>query len=281
MLLHTGCSGKRTGKSGTETLVREDKAVERRDGGEGSPFVWDEEGGARFWESRSSLQLAMQGQTLHFILSLLFLLSFSEAKKKSKQPSDAATVASVNPSLGSGQLSTKDTHSCTWETLERGANIVLLVSCFVQGEDGLRTSYSCQFAGKPQECSLYSTQSSQYWKQVVRQLKKRRNACEGEKVLKTRLCKKEPAASHMKLTEKSGEETATDVSEGMQEEGKMKTEVSTKKVKAVGREKEEEMKKEDEDGVQNDEFSDMMPTVSYCREGWGSFCNFLVQFFKD
>ncbi|XP_056333015.1 fibroblast growth factor-binding protein 1 [Danio aesculapii] len=235
------------------------------------------------------IDTAMRGRSLLFLISLLFLLhSFSEAKKKSKQPSEAVArsdITPINPSLGSGQLSTKDGHRCTWETLERGANIVLQVSCSVAGEDGLKPPYTCQFAGKPQECSIYSSQSSQYWKQVVSKLKKRNNACEGEKVLKTRLCKKAPSASHMKLTERSGEETTTHMSEGMQD-GKRKTDVPAKKEKDVQKEEkeeEEEEKKKDEDdgvgGIVNDEFSDMEPGVSYCGEGWHSVCRFFVKFF--
>ncbi|XP_026135868.1 fibroblast growth factor-binding protein 1-like [Carassius auratus] len=232
----------------------------------------------------------MRGRSLPFILSLLFLLlSFSEAKKKSKQPSETVTESDstvVNPSLGSGQLSTKDGHRCTWEARERGANIQLQVSCTTPSEDGLRPHYTCQFAGKPQECSIYSSQSSQYWKQVVSKLKKRKNACEGEKVLKTRLCKKAPSASHMKLTERSGEETTTHMSKGMPEESKRKTEAPTKKVKEVQKDKEEEkeeVKKEEDEGfgeVMNDGFSDMEPAVSYCGEGWSSVCNFFAKFFN-
>ncbi|XP_051502508.1 fibroblast growth factor-binding protein 1-like [Myxocyprinus asiaticus] len=227
----------------------------------------------------------MQGRSLLFIFSLLFLLlSFSEEKKKSKQPSDAVTVSDSTPvkaSLESGQLSTKDGRRCTWEMLERGANILLQVSCSPHGKEGLTTPYTCQFAGKPQECSIYSIQSSQYWKQVVSKLKKRKNACEGEKVLKTRLCKKTPNASHMKLTERSVEETTTHVSKGMREENKRKTDVPTRKGKEVEKENEEEVKTEEDEGVVNDRFSDMEPATSYCGEGWHSICSFFVKFFDD
>ncbi|XP_077094332.1 fibroblast growth factor-binding protein 1 [Siphateles boraxobius] len=227
----------------------------------------------------------MQGRSLFFTFSFLFLLlSFSEAKNKSKQSSDAVTGSestAINPLLGSGQLSTKDGHRCTWETLERGANILLQVSCSAPEEEGLKPPYTCQFAGKPQECSVYSTQSSQYWKQVVSKLKKRKNACEGEKVLKTRLCKRAPSASHMKLTERSGEETTTHISEGTQEKSKRKTEAPVRKEKEVQKEKEEEVKNEEDEGfgeVLNDGISDMGPAVSYCGEGWHSVCSFFVKF---
>ncbi|XP_052010048.1 fibroblast growth factor-binding protein 1-like [Xyrauchen texanus] len=224
----------------------------------------------------------MHGRSLLFIFSLLFLLSFSEAKKKSKQPSDAVTGSDTTPvkaSLESGKLSTKDGHRCTWEMLERGANILLQVSCSPRAKEGLTTPYTCQFAGTPQECSVYSTQSSQYWKQVVSKLKKRKNACEGEKVLKTRLCKKAPSASHMKLTERSVEETTTHVSKGMREENKQKTDIPTRKGKEVEKENEEEVKGEEDEGMVNDGFSDMEPATSYCGEGWHSVCSFFGKFF--
>lgn len=222
----------------------------------------------------------MQGRSLLFTLSLLFLLSFSEAKKKSKQPLDAAVTGSesttVKASLPSGQLSTKDGHLCTWEVLERGTNILLQLSCSMPGEEGRRPSYTCQFAGKPQECSAYSSQASQYWKQVITKFKKRDNACQGEKVLKTRLCKKAQSASHMKLTERSEDETSTPVNKETRDKSKRKTEVPAKKSKGVKKEKEE---KKEEDGI-GDGYQNTEPDVSYCAEGWSSICSFFVKFFE-
>lgn len=82
----------------------------------------------------------------------------------------------------------------------------------------------------------------------------------------------------MKLTERSGEETTTHISEGTQEESKHKTEAPVRKEK----EKEEDVKKEEDEGfgeVLNDGISDMGPAVSYCGEGWHSVCSFFVKFF--
>lgn len=225
---------------------------------------------------------AMQGLSLLFTLSLLFLLSLSQAKKKSKQPSDAVDVShstTVKASLPSGQLSTKDGHRCTWEAVERGTNILLTMSCSIPGEEGSRPPYTCQFAGKPWECLAYSSQSSRYWKQVMSKLKKRNNACQGEKVVKTRLCKKAQSASHMKLTERSEDETTTPVSKRAGDESKRKTEVSARKGKGAKKENEE---KKEEDGIGdviNDGYQNTEPDVSYCAEGWSSFCRFFVKFF--
>ncbi|XP_030643344.1 fibroblast growth factor-binding protein 1 [Chanos chanos] len=219
-----------------------------------------------------------------FPLFLFFILlspQEAQAKKKSKQKGDDDSPAGT--SLGSGELTTKEGHRCTWETLEGGANVILQVSCSTAGE-GLGQTYECRFAGKPEQCSAYNSKSSQYWKQVVGKLKKRGNACEGERVLKTRLCKKAPAESHMKLTERTGEETTTGLSERMKEEKKKKeTAAPTMNDKEM-----EEAKKEGKetapvpearDGEVNDGFSDMEPAENYCGEGWHSICRFFVRFF--
>lgn len=126
--------------------------------------------------------------------------------------------------------------------------------------------YWCRYAGRPQLCSSYSLQSSQYWKQLVGKLKKRLNACEGQKVLKARSCKKAPAEAHMKLAQHSG-----------------------------GRREEEKKNKEEEEprrrfqagwegpGVDADggtEMKDAAPVETYCSEGWSSVCSFFVRFFE-
>lgn len=86
----------------------------------------------------------------------------------------------------------------------------------------------------------------------------------------------------MKLTERSGEETTTHISDEKQEESKLKTEAPVRKEKEVQKEKEEEVKKEEDEGfeeVLNDGVSDMEPAASYCGEGWHSVCRFFVKFF--
>jgi len=79
--------------------------------------------------------------------------------------------------------------------------------------------YWCRYAGKPDLCQAYGVKSSQYWKQLVGKLKKRGNACEGEKVLKAKTCKKAPAEAHMKLAERSGEEEKKGGKEGGKKKG--------------------------------------------------------------
>ena len=146
--------------------------------------------------------------------------------------------------------------------------------------------YWCRYAGKPDLCQAYGVKSSQYWKQLVGKLKKRQNACEGEKVLKAKTCKKAPSEAHMKLAQRSGEDERKGGKEGGKKKG-APTGKSSDGGKAERRKKKEEEEEEekkrleertgfDEDGVVND----MDPAQSYCSEGWNSVCSFFVKFFE-
>lgn len=141
--------------------------------------------------------------------------------------------------------------------------VSLLVNCSLDEQQ----RYWCRYAGRPQLCPSYSLQSSQYWKQLVGKLKKRLNACEGEKVLKARTCKKAPAEAHMKLAQHSG--------------GKKKEE---KKNKRKGEEPRHSRagwaEPEENAGGGTKMMSDAAPVESYCSEGWSSVCSFFVRFFE-
>ncbi|KAL7873839.1 hypothetical protein AOLI_G00129100 [Acnodon oligacanthus] len=210
---------------------------------------------------------------------LLFLLTCTEAAKKKAKPKGEDEG---RPALSSGELSTKEGHRCTWEAQEgRNNNVLLQVSCSdptdMEEGEGSKHSYGCQFSGKPQECPAYVDKPAQYWKQVVGKLKKRTNACEGEKVLKTRLCKKAPAAAHMKLAERKGE--------GQNDGGKKKVgnkdgeKEKEKQVKGEMKEEEELMQGDsvNEFGEVSDGAADMEPAESYCGEGWHSVCRFFTK----
>ncbi|XP_066537915.1 fibroblast growth factor-binding protein 1 isoform X2 [Hoplias malabaricus] len=208
-------------------------------------------------------------------LFLCFLPFLEAAKKKTKaKGEDEGPTAPVGPS---GELSTKEGHRCTWETQEgRNSNILLLVKCSVPGEmvGVSRDSYSCQFSGKPQECPAYGDKPAQYWKQVVGKLKKRTNACEGEKLLKTRQCKRAPSAAHMKLTEKKVDG---------QIEGSKKR--SGNKDGEKEKEKEKQMKEEGDELMQGDTIgfgevndgTNSEASETFCREGWSTFCHFFTK----
>lgn len=117
--------------------------------------------------------------------------------------------------------------------------------------------------------------SSQYWKQLVGKLKKRKNACEGEKVLKAKSCKKAPTEAHMKLAQRSGDEARKGGKKRGPAPGKGSAGARTDR-----RRKEEEEKREEPGFVEDGVVNDMEPVQSYCSEGWHSVCSFFVKFFE-
>uniref|UniRef100_A0A8C6SKS1 Fibroblast growth factor binding protein 3 n=1 Tax=Neogobius melanostomus TaxID=47308 RepID=A0A8C6SKS1_9GOBI len=211
------------------------------------------------------------------VLLLLCLPVLPEAKRQPGQPKPdkprqpppstaPPTKRARNRSVpSSGELSTKDGHSCIWQTSGEGL-VSLSVNCTVET---LGVQYWCRYAGKPDLCEAYGVKSSQYWKQMVGKLKKRQNACEGEKVLKAKTCKKAPAEAHLKLALSSAEE----------ERKTAKKREGRKEGVDKGAEEldgPEERTGLHEEGVLND----MAPVQSYCGEGWHSVCSFFVRFFE-
>ncbi|KAK2824676.1 hypothetical protein Q5P01_021851 [Channa striata] len=229
-----------------------------------------------------------------FLLVLLCLPVLPEAKRQSGQgkpdkprqppPSPPPAKRPRNRSVpGSGELTTKEGHRCNWLTSGEGL-VSLVVNCTMETL-GEQQRYWCRYAGKPDLCQGYGLKSSQYWKQLVGKLKKRQNACEGEKVLKAKTCKKAPAEAHMKLAQRSGDEDR----KGGKEGGKKKVAAASKSSdggKAERRKKkeeeEEEKKKAEEMAGFHEEgyVNDMEPVQSYCSEGWHAVCSFFVKFFE-
>uniref|UniRef100_A0A665VN35 Fibroblast growth factor binding protein 3 n=1 Tax=Echeneis naucrates TaxID=173247 RepID=A0A665VN35_ECHNA len=220
-----------------------------------------------------------------FLFLLLVCLSvLTEAKRqpgqgkpdKPLQPPSSPPPAkrSRNRSVpGSGELTTKEGHRCVWQTSGEGL-VNLMVNCKKHPQ------YWCRYAGKPDLCQAYGVKSSQYWKQLVGKLKKRLNACEGEKVLKAKTCKKAPNEAHMKLAQRSGEEGRKGGKrKGMPVAKSSDGEKAEKRKKKEQEEEEKKMREErtglEEEGVMND----MEPVQNYCSEGWHAVCSFFVKFF--
>ncbi|KAM3862854.1 fibroblast growth factor-binding protein 2 [Diretmus argenteus] len=229
----------------------------------------------------------MTPQSFLLLFLLLCLPILNEAKRQPGQgkpdkprqppPAPSASEPAERPRSrsvpGSGQLTTKGGHRCAWETSGEGL-VTLLVRCSTETL-GDQQRYWCRYAGKPDLCQTYGVKSSQYWKQLVGKLKKRQNACDGEKVLKAKTCKRAAAEAHMKLAQRGGEERKGGGKKKSSDGGKAER-------KKKEEEEEEEKRKRDgrtglgEDGVVND----VEPVQSYCAEGWRSVCTFFVKFFE-
>ncbi|XP_061084757.1 fibroblast growth factor-binding protein 3 [Conger conger] len=205
---------------------------------------------------------------MRLLCALLFLLCLwglqgTEGRKESAAEKQPARRDRNKVVPGSGELTSKENHRCLWETSGEG-QVSLLISCS-HGEQ----SYRCRYAGQPGLCPGYAARSSQYWKQLVGKLKKKRNACDGEKLLKTRVCKKAPAESHMRLVEEQEEVKKRGKGGGKKQEEE-----------SPGGEKEVQLVVQEKDafGEVNDGNMETGPVESYCAEGWQSFCSFFVKF---
>lgn len=99
---------------------------------------------------------------------------------------------------------------------------------------------------------------------MVEMLRKRRNTCEGEKVLKVRACKKAPAEAHMKLTQRGRDEDDKDD--------------SSRRETMIKRSLDE--KKTEEETVLEEVMNDMVVEESYCSDRWRSICSFLLKVFE-
>ncbi|XP_035519673.1 fibroblast growth factor-binding protein 2 [Morone saxatilis] len=228
-------------------------------------------------------------------LLLLCLPVLTEAKRQPGQgkpdkprqppPSPQPAKRPRNRSVpGSGELTTKEGHRCTWQTSGEGL-VSLMVNCSTETL-GDQQRYWCRYAGKPDLCQAYGVKSSQYWKQLVGKLKKRQNACEGEKVLKAKTCKKSPTEAHMKLAQRSGEEERKGGKEGGKKKGLSASKSSNggkaeQRKKKEEEEEEEKKKREERTGFEEEGLvNDMEPVQTYCSEGWHSVCSFFVKFFE-
>ncbi|XP_067909428.1 fibroblast growth factor-binding protein 2-like [Heterodontus francisci] len=186
-----------------------------------------------------------------------------------------------------GTLSTKDSHACSWD-ITGEEEITLQVSCSSQGG-----SYWCKYTGRPQTCPTYNIKASQYWKQVLGKVKRKKHACEGEKTLKTRICKKGPTESQLKLKEKSLDPSKGQGKVSLKKTGRKKEFVKVPTVldqvdstvkpfkknransKASESMKSEEPSTLSEMNDDNPEFQEEL-SRAYCAEKWHSLCSFFV-----
>ncbi|XP_067858859.1 fibroblast growth factor-binding protein 2-like [Heptranchias perlo] len=189
-----------------------------------------------------------------------------------------------------GALTTKDSHACSWN-ITGEEELTLQVGCNYQGG-----SYWCKYTGRPQTCPTYNTKAGQYWKQVIGKVKRKKHACEGDKTLKTRICKKGPTESQLKLKEKSldpskrGEKVYLKGTGRKKGSVKVPTEKTTASDQADTTEKPfknkknskapESMKSEEPTTIteMNDDDPELQEELSraYCAEKWHSLCSFFV-----
>ncbi|XP_048843752.1 fibroblast growth factor-binding protein 2 [Brienomyrus brachyistius] len=168
----------------------------------------------------------------------------------------------------SGELVTKDMHTCTWEIDSEGEDtLLILISCNHDGE-----AYRCRYAGRPSLCREFGASPRRYWSQVVSRLRRKAHACRGEKVLRPRSCQTAPAESHMKLL--AGHRGQGGAGRTGREGGRQKRKSAKEQTGPPEEQRDAFGEADDSNTVSNTETAE-----NYCAEGWQTVCSFFVRFF--
>lgn len=111
-----------------------------------------------------------------------------------------ASNAQTNDSLWDEPIrfSTKAKDSCSMLVSTAGDYTRLRVSCKgpSQGQNPGR-SYYCDFQGKPNLCRAYAANPRHYFTQIMWDIRKLSHACQGQKIYRPHMCKKQPDEAQM------------------------------------------------------------------------------------
>ncbi|KAF7214529.1 fibroblast growth factor-binding protein 2-like [Nothobranchius furzeri] len=89
------------------------------------------------------------------------------------------------------RFSTKTKDSCAMVVSTAGNYTRLRVSCRSPSQTTGR-SYYCDFQGKPNLCPAYNVNPRHYFTQMMWELRKLKNACQGAKIYHPHMCRKSP-----------------------------------------------------------------------------------------
>ncbi|KAJ8382686.1 hypothetical protein SKAU_G00034640 [Synaphobranchus kaupii] len=90
------------------------------------------------------------------------------------------------------QFNTKAKDTCTMIVTGQGELTKLRVSCKNQDK-----AYWCEYTGKPQVCRSYNNNPRHYFTQIMWDLRKLPNACQGARVIKPQMCKRASEEAQM------------------------------------------------------------------------------------
>ncbi|XP_060782669.1 fibroblast growth factor binding protein 2a [Neoarius graeffei] len=93
------------------------------------------------------------------------------------------------------QFNTKNKDRCSMRVTGHGELTRLRISCV-----GQEASYWCEYEGKPDICRNYNTNPRHFFTQIMWELRKLKNACQGSRNLKPTMCKKASDESQMVFT---------------------------------------------------------------------------------
>ncbi|KAG7461685.1 hypothetical protein MATL_G00193680 [Megalops atlanticus] len=90
------------------------------------------------------------------------------------------------------QFATKTKDTCTMIVTGQGDLTKLRVSCKNKDKE-----YWCEYTGKPHMCRSYNNNPRHYFTQIMWDLRKLPNACQGARVIKPQMCKRAPDDAQM------------------------------------------------------------------------------------
>ncbi|XP_044061981.1 fibroblast growth factor-binding protein 1 [Siniperca chuatsi] len=146
-----------------------------------------------------------------------------------------------------GKMVTKDKSKCTWAATKVAFSFILGVSC-KKGDK----SFSCEYIATPIVCPQYSSNVKLYWKQIARELKKKKNLCQNSRAkVRADMCRKAAREAHFKLLHTH---TKTDLPSTPQPTTR---------------------------AVQSCQPENRKLAKEYCKDSWSSVCTFLFTMIQD
>ncbi|XP_062855717.1 fibroblast growth factor binding protein 2a [Trichomycterus rosablanca] len=121
---------------------------------------------------------------------------------------DAAEAARSKTAWdGTIQFVTKGKDQCNLKVTEHVEVTRLRVEC-----QGPKASYWCESEGKPKVCRNYIANPRHFFTQIMWELRKLQNACNGQRIIKPPMCKKASDEAQMVMTRGASSVQATAVS---------------------------------------------------------------------
>ncbi|MEQ2195477.1 hypothetical protein XENOCAPTIV_013384 [Xenoophorus captivus] len=125
------------------------------------------------------------------------------------------------------RFDTKTKDSCTMAVSTAGNFTRLRVSCRAPSQTTGR-SYYCDFQGKPTQCRAYNNSPRHYFTQMMWELRKLKNACQGAKIYRPHMCRKYSDEAQMTFLTSWPKTSAPKRSKPIQEQRKPAAPAQTK-----------------------------------------------------
>ncbi|XP_015239370.1 PREDICTED: fibroblast growth factor-binding protein 2 [Cyprinodon variegatus] len=117
------------------------------------------------------------------------------------------------------RFNTKTKDSCTMAVSVAGNFTRVRVSCRTPSQTTGR-SYYCDFQGKPTQCRAYNNNPRHYFTQMMWELRKLKNSCQGAKIYRPHMCRKYSDEAQMTFLNSWPKTSAPKPSKPVQEQNK-------------------------------------------------------------